>query len=67
MNFNKLALSVAILFISNFSSAADQVILISVDGLRPDAINLLGESELPGFYRFREEGVWIDNARSDFD
>jgi predicted AlkP superfamily pyrophosphatase or phosphodiesterase len=67
MKLNKLGLSVAILFISNLSQAAEHVILISVDGLRPDAINILGESALPGFYRFREKGAWTDNARSDFD
>jgi predicted AlkP superfamily pyrophosphatase or phosphodiesterase len=47
--------------------ALDHVILISVDGLRPDIINQLGKQQLPGFFRFHEEGVWTDNARTDFD
>ena len=31
--------------------AAERVILISVDGLRPDAVTTLGEDALPNFYR----------------
>ncbi len=67
MKLKNLLLTGTLFSISSFASAADQVILISVDGLRPDAINLLGESELPGFFRFHEEGIWTDSARSDFD
>lgn len=47
--------------------AAEFVILVTVDGLLPTAITKLGSSELPGFYRFRNDGVWTDNARTDYD
>lgn len=67
MLFRKSIFLVPLLAISNLSFSAEHVILISVDGLRPDIINQLGKSELPAFYRFRENGVWTDNARSDFD
>ena len=46
---------------------AQHVILVSIDGLRPDAIATLGRGQLPNFYRFRDEGAWSDNARTDFN
>ena len=67
MKFNKkLILTTAIVLYGSITYASDFLILISVDGLRPDIINKIGNSELGGFYRFREEGVWTDNARTDF-
>ena len=55
------------MFVASAALSAEHVILISVDGLLPSAITKLGESELPGFYRMRNEGAWTDNARTDFD
>ncbi len=57
----------ALIGVANSSLAADRVILISIDGLRPDIIEQLGADNLPGFYRFQTEGVWTNNARTDFD
>ncbi|MDB4512105.1 alkaline phosphatase family protein, partial [Arenicella sp.] len=65
-----LSFVVAVSFSANSRSDTQPlqyVILISVDGLLPSAITKLGASELPGFYRFRNEGAWTDNARTDYD
>ena len=47
------------------SSDIKHVIAISVDGLRPNDIAELGPSELPQLHRFRNEGAFTDNARTD--
>ncbi|MCX5752764.1 MAG: alkaline phosphatase family protein [Candidatus Krumholzibacteria bacterium] len=47
--------------------AAPYVIHVSVDGLRGDAIAMIGPRTLPHLYRLRIEGAFTDNARNDFD
>lgn len=48
--------------------SADHVFMVSVDGLRPAAIEELMETdELPNIARLQKEGVWTHNARTDFD
>lgn len=41
------------------------VILISCDGMRPDAVELLGEEGLPNLFRLMKEGASTKNARTD--
>jgi hypothetical protein len=45
----------------------EQVVIISFDGLRPDAVTILGADNLPAFYQVIQHGVSTLNARSDYD
>lgn len=47
--------------------AARYVVLVSVDGLRPDAITSSSPDGLPNFYRLRAQSAFTDAARSDAD
>lgn len=46
---------------------AQHAIIISFDGLRPDAITQLGPTNAPHFYELMREGAFTLNARTDPD
>lgn len=67
-----LILTLTILFLAfpNLNSVepmAQHVILISFDGLRPDAITTLGPQKASAFYKMITEGASTLNARSDYN
>lgn len=47
------------------AQASPHVILISCDGLRPDAVEKLGAENLPHLFRLIHEGASTKNARTD--
>lgn len=48
-------------------SAAEHVIHISVDGLRPDYLQtIIDAGQAPNFKRFQTEGAWTTQARTDY-
>ena len=53
------------LFAITATASADRVVMISVDGLRADALEKLDAKEAPAFHRLLSEGSSTLNARSD--
>jgi predicted AlkP superfamily pyrophosphatase or phosphodiesterase len=45
--------------------AVERVILVSIDGLRPDVIAHLGPEKTPTLHRLMKEGAFTLNARTD--
>jgi predicted AlkP superfamily pyrophosphatase or phosphodiesterase len=50
---------------ATLAPSVERVVLISVDGLRPDAIEKLGPKGTPNFHRLLREGTGTLNARSE--
>ena len=68
MSVNPISLSLALALIASIApvGAADHVIVISIDGLRPDAIEeIIDDDRGDTFERFQDEGVWTHDARTD--
>jgi hypothetical protein len=54
-------------FAISATQAADFVLHISIDGLRPDYMqNVINAGNAPNLKRFQDEGAWTNNARTDF-
>lgn len=65
MNRVFLTTLLALLGLAADSARAERVLFISADGLRPDAIEVLGPEGAPAFFRIRREGAHTSNARTD--
>ncbi len=63
--FPLLAIGAALLIQAAPQIRAEKVLFISVDGMRPDAVDALGPEVLPTFHRLRREGSHTSNARTD--
>lgn len=48
-------------------AGVESVLVISVDGLNPDAVRRLGPERAPTLHRLAREGVSTDNARTSFE
>jgi uncharacterized radical SAM protein YgiQ len=59
--------AVVLVTASSAWAGAKHVVLVSFDGLRPDAVSGLTDRELPNFYRLMREGAFTLNARTDVD
>lgn len=63
--FHLLAAGAALLLQAVPDIRAEKVLFVSVDGMRPDAVDALGPEALPSFHRLRREGSHTSNARTD--
>ncbi len=45
----------------------EYVVVINIDALHADAIKALGPALAPNYWRFRTEGAFTDNARTEFE
>jgi hypothetical protein len=64
--FVNLGLSVTVLPLAQ-AERVEQVVIISFDGLRADALTSLGPADLPTFDQVIQEGASTLNARTDYD
>lgn len=61
-----LGLSLTVLPLAQ-AEMVEHVVIISFDGLRPDALTILGAANLPTFYKIIQTGASTLNARADYD
>jgi arylsulfatase A-like enzyme len=59
----RIALALGLLVLAPLSSARPRVIVLVVDGLRPDSIT---NEITPNLFRLKQEGTWCANAHSVF-
>ncbi len=60
-------IALATVLLVSAAHAADHVIVISVDGLRSEAIDIIiNDDDGPNFERLQQEGVWTHDARTDY-